>query len=240
MKEFDYVIIGGGCAGLSLAYELDIHNKLDERTLAIIEPRETYKRDKTWSFWKVNQHNFEDCIKNRWKEFSINTKSGSKIIKCGKFPYESIDSGLFYDKIITRLKKNKNIKFFKDTKDLDLSNSFIFNSLPSLKEDINSNIWQHFYGVEIETKEEFFNESLVNLMDFNCDQRNNVHFFYVLPFSKNKAMVETTWLSKKDNSLKDYNAQIEIYLNNLGIKDYKINYKEEGSIPLFYPINEKE
>ena len=240
MKEFDYVIIGGGCAGLSLAYELDIHNKLDERTLAIIEPRETYKRDKTWSFWKVNQHNFEDCIKNRWKEFSINTKSGSKIIKCGKFPYESIDSGLFYDKIITRLKKNKNIKFFKDTKDLDLSNSFIFNSLPSLKEDINSNIRQHFYGVEIETKEEFFNESLVNLMDFNCDQRNNVHFFYVLPFSKNKAMVETTWLSKKDNSLKDYNAQIEIYLNNLGIKDYKINYKEEGSIPLFYPINEKE
>ena len=28
MKEFDYVIIGGGCAGLSLAYELEIHKKL--------------------------------------------------------------------------------------------------------------------------------------------------------------------------------------------------------------------
>ena len=24
MKEYDFVIIGGGCAGLSLAYELDI------------------------------------------------------------------------------------------------------------------------------------------------------------------------------------------------------------------------
>ena len=45
MKEFDYVIIGGGCAGLSLAYELDIHNKLTDKTLAIIEPREDYKRD---------------------------------------------------------------------------------------------------------------------------------------------------------------------------------------------------
>ena len=33
-------------------------------------------------------------------------------------------------------------------------------------------------------------------MDFDCEQRNNVHFFYVLPFSKNKAMIETTWLSK--------------------------------------------
>ena len=49
MKEFDYIIIGGGCAGLSLAYELEIYDKLKNKTLAIIEPREEYKRDKTWS-----------------------------------------------------------------------------------------------------------------------------------------------------------------------------------------------
>ena len=30
MKEFDYIIIGGGCAGLSLAYELDINKKLEK------------------------------------------------------------------------------------------------------------------------------------------------------------------------------------------------------------------
>ena len=38
MKEFDYIIVGGGCAGLSLAYELEINEKLKDRTLAIIEP----------------------------------------------------------------------------------------------------------------------------------------------------------------------------------------------------------
>ena len=32
MKEFDYIIIGGGCAGLSLAYELNIHSKLQDKT----------------------------------------------------------------------------------------------------------------------------------------------------------------------------------------------------------------
>ena len=77
-------------------------------------------------------------------------------------------------------------------------------------------------------------------MDFDCDQRNNVHFFYVLPFSKNKAMIETTWLSKEDRSLKDYDTQIKNYINRLGLKDYKINFKEEGAIPLFHPINEKK
>ena len=239
MKEFDYVIIGGGCAGLSLAYELDTHQKLNNKTLAIVEPRQEYKRDKTWSFWKVNKHNFEDCIKKSWKEFSIKTKSESKVIKCDNFPYESIDSGLFYNKINTRLKKNRNIKFFKDIKDLDTNNSFIFNSLPNLEQNNNSNLWQHFYGIEIETSEPFFNAKILDLMDFNCDQRNSVHFFYVLPFDENRAMIETTWLSRNDNSLKDYDSQIKSYLNNLGIKNYKVNYKEEGAIPLFYPINKK-
>ena len=53
MKEFDYIIIGGGCAGLSLAYELDFIKIKPIKKLAIIEPRQEYKRDKTWSFWKV-------------------------------------------------------------------------------------------------------------------------------------------------------------------------------------------
>jgi len=239
MKEFDYVIIGGGCAGLSLAYELDLHQKLNNKTLAIVEPRSEYKRDKTWSFWKIGTHNFEDCVKKNWKEFSIKTPSNSKVIKCDNFPYQSIDSGLFYNKINERLKKNKNIKFFKNIKDLNTDNSFIFNSVSSLQ-DSGSNLWQHFHGIEIETNEEFFNDSVVNLMDFDCDQRNNVHFFYVLPFSKNKAMIETTWLSKEDRSLKDYESQIKNYINHLGLKDYKINFKEEGAIPLFHPVNEKK
>ena len=195
MKEFDYVILGGGCAGLSLAYELDIHQKLNDKTLAIVEPRTEYKRDKTWSFWKVSPHNFDDCVKKSWKEFSIKTPSDSKIIKCDNFPYQSIDSGLFYENINDSLAKNKNIKFFKDVKELKTDNAFVFNSVPSLQ-DKKSNLWQHFHGIEIETDKDFFNDNIVDLMDFDCDQRNSVHFFYVLPFSKNKAMIETTWLSK--------------------------------------------
>ena len=87
MKEFDYIIIGGGCAGLSLAYELEIHKKLENKTLAIIEPRTEYKRDKTWSFWKVFEHNFDNCVKKNWKNFSINLPSDTKHFECNNFPY---------------------------------------------------------------------------------------------------------------------------------------------------------
>ena len=241
MKDFDYIIIGGGCAGLSLAYELQIHNKLKNKTLAIIEPRYEYKKDKTWSFWRVSNHNFEDCVKKNWDNFSINITNKTNHLECKAYPYQSVDSGLFYEKINNELKKNKNVYFFQNFNEINSENSFIFNSVPSLKSD-NNNLWQHFCGVEIETKNEVFDDKIINLMDFDCEQRNSVHFFYTLPYSKNKALIETTWLSKmSDNSQKDYDIQIKGYIkNHLNIKDYKITYKEEGAIPLFNPSNNNE
>ena len=234
MKEFDYIIIGGGCAGLSLAYELETHDKLKDKNLAIIEPRDEYKRDKTWSFWKVFPHNFEDCVKKSWNNFTINSPNETKYIECKTTPYQTIDSELFYNKILSKLKLNKNITFFKNINEVNKSNSIIFNSVAKY-DDQKNKLWQHFCGVEIETDKEFFDDEIFNLMDFACDQRNKVHFFYTLPFTKNKALVETTWISELDNdNLKDYDQQIDNYLSNhLNIRNCKINYKEEGAIPLF-------
>ena len=234
MKEFDYIIVGGGCAGLSLAYELEINDKLKEKTLAIIEAREEYKRDKTWSFWKVFDHNFEDCVIKSWNNFTINTSENSNELTSKKFPYQSIDSGKFYKKINSKLSTNSNIGFFRNLNEINSENSIIFNSIFE-KELDKSALWQHFQGIEIETPKNIFDEEIINLMDFNCDQRKDVHFFYTLPFSKNKALIETTWLSNlEDQSLRDYDLQLENYIeNNLGIKNYKINFTEKGAIPLF-------
>ena len=241
MKEFNYVIIGGGCAGLSLAYELEIHEKLKDKTLAIIEPRKEYKRDKTWSFWKVAPHNFDDCVKKNWENFSINIPGKTNYLECKNFPYQSIDSGLFYEKIKNKLKKNENIFFFKNIEEINKQNSLVFNSVPNIKKN-HLNLWQHFCGVEIKTDNDIFDEKIFNLMDFDCEQRESVHFFYTLPYTKNRALVETTWLSKmNDNSQKDYENQINNYIKkNLKIKNYEITYKEEGAIPLFYPLNKNE
>ena len=241
MREFDYVIIGGGCAGLSLAYELEIHQKFKNKTLAIIEPRHDYIRDKTWSFWKVAAHNFEDCVKHSWSSFSINIPSQTKYIECDNFPYQSIDSGLFYQKIINTLKKNSNIHFFKNINEISTENSFVFNSVSDVS-DSKNDLWQHFSGIEIETSKDVFDDKIFNLMDFDCDQRDSVHFFYTLPFSKKKALVETTWVSNLNHpSNQDYSTQLEDYIKSkLKIKNYEIKFKETGAIPLFHPKNIKK
>ena len=238
MKDFDYIILGGGCAGLSLAYELEINGKLKEKNLAIVENRKEYKRDKTWSFWKVFDHNFDDCVIKSWNNFSINTSKNSIELKSENYPYQSIDSGKFYNKINSVLSKNKNIFFCKNLQEINSDHSIVFNSLINNEMD-KSKIWQHFQGVEIEVGKNIFDDKILNLMDFNCEQRNSVHFFYTLPFSKNRALIETTWLSNlQDKTLMDYDIQLKNYIEkNLGIKDYKIKFQEKGAIPLFYPQN---
>ena len=42
----------------------------------------------------------------------------------------------------------------------------------------------------------------MNLMDFDCDQKDSVHFFYTLPYSENRALVESTWLSNMQDDSK--------------------------------------
>ena len=241
MREFDYIIIGGGCAGLSLAYELEIHEKFKNKTLAIIEPRNDYIRDKTWSFWKVAAHNFEDCVKHSWSNFSINIPDQTKYVKCDNLPYQSIDSGLFYEKIIKTLKKNTNINFFKNINEISTENSFVFNSVSDVS-DSKNDLWQHFSGIEIETNKDIFDNQIFNLMDFDCEQRDSVHFFYTLPFSKKNALIETTWISDLNHpSNQDYSIQLEDYIKNkLKIKNYEIKFKETGAIPLFHPQNIKK
>ena len=241
MREFDYIIIGGGCAGLSLAYELEIHEKFKNKTLAIIEPRNDYIRDKTWSFWKVAAHNFEDCVKHSWSNFSVNIPNQTKYVQCDNSPYQSIDSGLFYEKIINTLKKNTNINFFKNINEISTENAFIFNSVSNVS-DSKNDLWQHFSGIEIETNKDVFDNQIFNLMDFDCEQRDSVHFFYTLPFSKKNALIETTWISDLNHPTnRDYSIQLEDYIKNkLKIKKYEIKFKETGAIPLFHPQNIKK
>ena len=107
MKDFDYIIIGGGCSGLSLAFELNKNNQLIDKTLAIIEKRSSYHRDRTWSFWRVKQHNFEDCVIKNWRNFTVNNSNETRNFTDTKFPYQSINSELFYKKIIKTLKKKQ-------------------------------------------------------------------------------------------------------------------------------------
>ena len=248
MKEFDYIILGGGLSGLSLAYELNRQGCLKNNTLAILEKRKKYQKDKMWSYWDFNNNKFKSCIEKSWNFFDITYNQQSISLSCLKSPYRSINSQKFYKFIINNLNKNKNIHLIKNTKILSVKKNiittpnqtyktkYIFDSLIAKKE--KSKMYQHFYGCEIESKENIFNSASVQLMDFDCEQNNGLHFFYVLPFSKKRALIETTWYSKKIKEKYKYKEEISRYLLKRKISG-KIKYEEIGAIPLrHFPLND--
>ena len=96
---------------------------------------------------------------------------------------------------------------------------------------------QHFVGWFVKTKEEVFNPEEVTFMDFSVAQKNNTRFMYVLPTSKKEALVEYTLFSHTLLEKQEYESEIKNYIHNLGIQDYEIVEKENGSIPMTcYPF----
>ena len=77
-------------------------------------------------------------------------------------------------------------------------------------------------------------------MDFTVEQRGNTRFMYVLPFSKNKALVEYTLFSAEPLEKKEYEDEIVSYLKEMTLKPYKVIQMESGNIPMCcYPLWKK-
>ncbi len=253
MKKFDYIIVGAGCSGLSLAYEMNVKNLFNDKTCAIIDKRKEFNRDKIWSYWNIYEHSFYDCLINKWDKFCVKKNQNEIILDCESFQYQSIDSQKFYKKILDNLNSNKNIKLILN-KSVDkiyenkdeaivqcgdeiFRSDIIFNSSLDNKTTKESELFQHFYGCEVVFDENVNLPEYPIIMDFNCNQDSWVHFFYTLPMGKNKIFIENTWISnEKSFAFERYIAEINYYIqNNLNYKKkYKTNYSEIGSIPMFH------
>jgi len=253
MEKFDYIIVGAGCSGLSLAYEMNVKNLFNDKTCAIIDKRKEFNRDKIWSYWNIYEHSFYDCLINKWDKFCVKKNQNEIILDCENFQYQSIDSQKFYKKILDNLNSNKNIKLILN-KSVDkiyenkdeaivqcgdeiFRSDIIFNSSLDNKTTKESEIFQHFYGCEVVFDENVNLPEYPIIMDFNCNQDSWVHFFYTLPMGKNKIFIENTWISnEKSFAFERYIAEINYYIqNNLNYKKkYKTNYSEIGSIPMFH------
>ena len=252
MNNYDFVIIGAGCSGLSLLYEMNKGDILKNKTCAVFDKRKHFAKDKIWSYWNTFEHSFSDCLLNQWDKIIV--KGNNEIIlDCKDFPYQSVDSEKFYNKILKNISENKNIKLFldhnideiiqEDNQVIIKSNNEIFKADlvfdSSLKNNITNDtkIYQHFYGCEVNLKEPTNLCEYPILMDFNCNQGNWTHFFYTLPLSDKKIFIETTWISDQLNFAKDqYILEVNQYIQkNLNYKkEYTISYSEMGSIPMFH------
>ena len=114
--------------------------------------------------------------------------------------------------------------------------SVIFNSIPpdlGKKQPGVVNLLQHFKGVVVECDQFNFDPNRATLMDFRVSQAEGTTFIYVLPLSKNTALVEYTLFTASLLTPEQYNQGIAEYIGEfLGVTNYKIIEEEFGIIPM--------
>ncbi len=240
-------IIGDGCAAFSLARL--IRNLPDYKLNLFVGKKNKIDRDHFWGFWKVKineeAYNNSNCV---WSKWSINTSQSKHILTSTKHPYCVIKRQKWLDIcrnqfLIEKLKFFENDVLEKDDKlfiqNKKIKGDLVFDSRPpKLPRNV---LLQHFEGFVVTSNKDVFDENLATLMDFRCDQSRGMHFIYLLPFSKRKALVESTMFSKKVENKEFYSNEISKYLKryfNL-IKFTKSDH-EKGIIPMHYISNESK
>lgn len=249
-NHYDYIIVGSGLAGLQLALAFSNDSFFSEKQIALIDPSQKSENDKTWSFWEKKPSQWNDIIYQSWENANIYTNKKHIELQLEPYEYKSIRSIDLYTKITALLKTLSNFHFIIDsvtsiseeektivkTKTNIYSANHVFDSrLPKdflIKKDDYITLNQHFKGLVIETKTNTFKNE-VTMMDYRLKDGEQTTFMYVLPFSKNKALIEFTYFTEHVVNEKTYESFIEDYLRKyLDIKDYKIIEKEIGQIPM--------
>jgi lycopene beta-cyclase len=253
MKHYDYIFTGAGLSSLMTVYEMILSKKFQDKTILLIDSDAKKTNDRTWCFWEKTGHDFEKIISKKWNTALFANQKWSKNLNINPYQYNMIRGLDFYNLVFDLIEKERNITFlnqkvnsFQDqntnvevvTETESFTCDKLFNSIYN-PTDVKSQknyplLSQHFIGWFVKTKEAVFNPEIATFMDFSIQQNGNTKFMYVLPTSTTEALLEPTHhLLKKE----EYEAEIKLYLKNLGVSEYEILDKEQGNIPMTsYPF----
>lgn len=255
MQHYHYIFTGSGLSALMTVYEMLLSGKFEDKSILLIDENTKKVNDRTWCFWDEDNL-FEDIVSKKWNQAIFANEKFNRVLELTPYQYKKINGLDFYELVFKKISEHKNIHFLNQkvvdftelgnhcivkTESETFTCNKIFNSIYN-PEVVTSQtkfplIHQHFIGWFIKSKEAVFTPNCATFMDFSVEQKGNTRFMYVLPTSENEALLEYTLFSKNLLSKEEYEAEIQKYIENLGITEYEIIEKEQGNIPMTcYPF----
>ena len=238
-------VIGGGCAGLTLARHL---TAAGVSPLAVIDPGAS-RPDHIWGYWDDGGANLSlprPLSSASWQRWAVITERQKVVLNGDRFCYRALSSQHYEESLRSDISGssgtfvNATAKSCTPTKDgfrLTLDNDFelsaevVFDSRPP-KPPVGA-LLQHFGGWHVRMERPVFDPKTAILMDFRVSQDEGIHFIYLLPFHAEHALVESTVFSPTPKSSEWYDSQIKAYLSdNYSGVQATIEGREAGVIPL--------
>ncbi len=258
--DFDTIIAGAGCAGLSLAYQLATRPSLAKHRVLLVDPVRKRDNDRTWSYWSEQPGPFGHIVANVWQRLSFFSPGHSEEYSLGNMAYYRIVGRDFYKYVWGALEKAENIVFLQAevteimpgkpavvlAGDKRYTARQVFDSRLDHEKIAgqargHNLLWQHFLGWETETDFPAFDAGTVQMFDLRIPQENGVCFVYILPSSENRALVEYTVFSGQKWAKAEYVTRLSHYLDGyFGGRPYKVIEEEHGAIPMTdYPFHRR-
>jgi len=253
--EPSYLILGAGLAGLSLADAL--LRRGVRSPIVIVDARERFDNDRTWCFWDVYPHPYQDLVTHRWSQWSFAARGVSYRQTSTAMPYCYLPADRFYEDVLARVRAAPNCTLMLGTtigqvvEEADhvvvetsagaLSATHVFDALatggpswPSVAPRPGPGVLcQRFLGQFVKTTEPVFDPACVTLMDFDVTANGELHFVYVLPFSTTSALVEDTTIGPHGTSATERGEEIDRYLvDRYGLADWRVEREEASVIPM--------
>ncbi len=251
-EHFDYIICGGGAAGLSLAIQL-VEQGLSGKKILILDRELKNNNDRTWCFWLNGESPYPHITFRGWNQLAFNGVNFTKVFPLGDYRYYMIRGLDFYNYARSYLSQfpnitslNAQVTSIEDGEELALvktdngqfSAEWIFDSRFNPKnltrqENHYHYLFQHFRGWEVETSTDIFDPQTPTLFDFRTPQNGCMRFIYILPFSPRHALVEYTLFSDHQLNSDEYDQGLRAYFSDiLHLSDFKIASVENGVIPM--------
>lgn len=204
-SEFDLIIIGGGCAGLSLSLAL-LHFGYKGKVL-VVERRKQYQHDRTWSGWfsQTDLALLPNLSKRTFASWSIANDSSQYSHTSNAFPYYSISSEDFYTHALQKINASQTVQLVTGT---SLSSHDLMAMTQSRVIDTvglgievtrpRYGLWQSFVGVMVSSSSPIFDmktQSHAMLMADMSQDDKGFFFTYIIPQNSRQALVEVTYFS---------------------------------------------
>ena len=252
MNSFDYIIIGAGAAGLSLANAMGKDSFFSKKSILLLDKNAKQTNDRTWCFWEKGEGDFDDILHKKWSSIQFAGQQIDQRYPIAPYEYKMIQGLDFYASMFKKLDEYPNITFLNEevisvinTATVNTvktaNNTFIaatlFNSIFEYKEALQQQkypvLQQHFIGWFIKTEQPVFDPKVATFMDFSIPQRGNTRFMYLLPTTAHEALIEYTLFSEHLLKASEYEEAIKKYISQkIGVDNYEIVEKEQGSIPM--------
>jgi lycopene beta-cyclase len=251
---YDFIIAGGGAAGLGLAYEMSF-SSLRGKNILVVDRDAKNRNDRTWCYWSDTPTRFDHLAYRTWNSVEVINYHFHKRYDLDPYQYRMIRGIDYYRGMREALSAVPNVSLIQarvndmeDTDDNTKARVYIDNEPHQARWAFDSTfiakefdsgpkryhyLKQHFKGWEIETPTDCFDPRTVTLFDFRTPQKGCMSFFYILPFSKRRAMVEYTLFSANLLKGHEYDRAIAEYLEKVRkITNYRIENTESGIIPM--------